>query len=224
MTIAPETLKELIKNAIKLIIDSKDFKIILIDSAGNVISDISLSTLRDALKGANNKDFSTLEADVEDIKGALDSVGTDKIRTSIVDALPESPFNLSKVAGTALTGRDWSSDFEKLQNLDVLLSTRAPKDEGETIEICKDADITGSVTTQLRNFKRWTLYLKVAGAIDITIELSPDGGNTWFTIPESPISFSGAGDDVIEFGYDATHIKLTGSNTNAVTAIIRGVY
>ena len=50
-----------------MIIDSKDFKIILIDSAGNVISDISLSALRDALKGTDNKDFSTLEADVESI-------------------------------------------------------------------------------------------------------------------------------------------------------------
>ena len=72
MTIAPETLKEIIKTAIKLIIDSKDFKIILIDSAGNVISDIKLSDLRDALKGSNNKDFSTLEADVESILAQID--------------------------------------------------------------------------------------------------------------------------------------------------------
>ncbi|MEM2261256.1 MAG: hypothetical protein QXK24_02265 [Ignisphaera sp.] len=33
--------------------------------------------------------------------------------------------NIIKIAGTDLTARDWSSDFEKLQNLDVLLSTRA---------------------------------------------------------------------------------------------------
>ena len=32
---------------------------------------------------------------------------------------------LAKVSGVALTGRDWSSDFAKLQNLDVLLSSRA---------------------------------------------------------------------------------------------------
>jgi len=100
----------------------------------------------------------------------------------------------------------------------------ATKDEGDTIIICKDADISGGVTVALKNFKRWTLYLKVADAIDITIELSPDGGNTWFIVPESPISFSAAGDDIVEMGYDATHIRLTGSNTNAVTAIIRGVF
>jgi len=114
----------------------------------------------------------------------------------------------------------------KVADTDLLeeLQTKAPKDEGETIEICTNADISGGVTAELKNFKRWTLYLKTADAIDITIELSPDGGTTWFTVPESPVSFSAAGDDVIEFGYDATHIRLTGSNTNAVTAIIRGVF
>jgi hypothetical protein len=63
------------------------------------------------------------ESTLAAIKAALASVGTDKLRASIVDALPESPFNLSKVAGTALTSRDWSGDFAKLQNLDILLSS-----------------------------------------------------------------------------------------------------
>jgi len=111
-----------------------------------------------------------------------------------------------------------------LAKLDVALSTRAPKDEGETITICTNADTSGGVTASLKNFKRWTLYLKVSAAMDITIELSPDGGTTWYEIPESPISFSAAGDDVLEVGYDATHIKLTGSTTDTVTAQIRGVY
>jgi len=115
--------------------------------------------------------------------------------------------------------------YSKLNSqLDVLLSSRAPKDEGETVTIASSADISSGVTAALKNFKRWTLYLKAAGAIDITIELSPDGGTTWFTIPESPVSFSAAGDDVIEFGYDATNIRLTGSNGTQVTAQVRGVY
>ncbi|RLI73912.1 hypothetical protein DRP04_15250 [Archaeoglobales archaeon] len=107
---------------------------------------------------------------------------------------------------------------------DVALSTIAPKDEGETITICTNADISSGVIASLKNFKRWTLYLKAAAAMDIKIELSPDGGTTWYEIPDSPISFSAAGDDVLEVGYDATHIKLTGSTTDAVTAQIRGVY
>jgi len=62
------------------------------------------------------------DSTVSAIKNALASVGTDKLRATVVDALPESPFNITKVAGTALTGRDWSSDLAKLQNLDVALS------------------------------------------------------------------------------------------------------
>jgi hypothetical protein len=37
-------------------------------------------------------------------------------------SIGESPFNVTKVAGTALTARDWSGDFAKLQNLDTALS------------------------------------------------------------------------------------------------------
>ena len=97
-------------------------------------------------------------------------------------------------------------------------------DEGETITIASAEDISAGKTATLKNFKRWTLYLKVAAAMDITIELSPDGGTTWYEAPESPVSFSAAGDDIIEMGYDATHIKLTASTTDAVTAQIGGVF
>jgi len=147
----------------------------------------------------------------------------DFVVTAVADisSIVTASQNLTSIAGTALTGRDWSADFA---NLDVSLSTRAPKDEGATIKIASAADISAGVTAALNNFKRWTLFLHAAAAIDITVELSPDGGTTWFTIPESPISFSAAGDDVIEFGYDATNIRLTGSTTDAVTAIIRGVF
>ena len=57
------------------------------------------------------------------LTGALASRATDKLRVSVVDVLPESPFNLAKVGGVALTGRDWSSDFARLQNLDVQVSS-----------------------------------------------------------------------------------------------------
>ena len=66
-----EAIRELSKN--------KEIKIVIIDSAGNVISDISLSALRDALKGTDNKDFSTLEADVEGIKTQTDKLQFDDL-------------------------------------------------------------------------------------------------------------------------------------------------
>lgn len=94
----------------------------------------------------------------------------------------------------------------------------------ETVSICDAADISGGVTAELSNYSRWTLYIHVAGAIDITVELSPDGGSTWYEIPESALSYSAAADDVLEMGYDATRIRLTGSNATNVTAQVRGVF
>jgi hypothetical protein len=62
---------------------------------------------------------------LDSLAGALATRAMDKLRVSVVDVLPESPFNLARVAGTALTGRDWSIDFARLQNIDVALSSRA---------------------------------------------------------------------------------------------------
>jgi len=95
--------------------------------------------------------------------------------------------------------------------------------DGEQVDICVDADISGGVTAALDNYLRWTLYLHGAGAVDVAIELSPDG-TRYFVIPESPVTFSAAGDDVLEVGYDATHIRLTGSTSVLVTAQVRGVF
>jgi hypothetical protein len=63
------------------------------------------------------------EATLAAIKNALASVGADKLRASVVDSLPLSPFNLTQVGGTLQTARDWSADFAKLQNLDIALTT-----------------------------------------------------------------------------------------------------
>jgi len=62
---------------------------------------------------------------LESLAGALASKATDKLRVSVVDAIPLSPFNLTQISGTSLTARDWSQDFAKLQNLDTALSSRA---------------------------------------------------------------------------------------------------
>jgi len=64
-----------------------------------------------------------IDSNLSSIKNALASVATDKLRVTVVDALPLSPLNLTQVAGTSLTARDWSQDFAKLQNLDVSLSS-----------------------------------------------------------------------------------------------------
>jgi len=88
-------------------------KIRIDDAGGSITVDGTVNV------GNFPSDFpdSGTQSRLDDLKGALASVATDKLRTSVVDALPESPFNITKVAGTALTGRDWSNDFAKLQNL-----------------------------------------------------------------------------------------------------------
>ena len=79
--------------------------------------DVALSTR------ASESTLGSVKSLLDELEDALASVGTDKLRTTVVDALPESPFNITKVAGTALTGRNWSNDFAKLQNLDISLTT-----------------------------------------------------------------------------------------------------
>jgi hypothetical protein len=58
---------------------------------------------------------------VDMLKNALESVGVDRLR--VVGDLTLSEMNVTRVGGVALTGRDWSQDFAKLQNLDVQLSS-----------------------------------------------------------------------------------------------------
>jgi len=95
-------------------------------------------------------------------------------------------------------------------------------DSGETVSICTAADISDGVTASLRNYDSWTLFIHVAGAIDVTVELY--SGENWYEIPESPLSYSEAGDDVLEVGYDGAQIRLTGSNTTEVTSDLRGIF
>jgi hypothetical protein len=83
---------------------------------------VSLTVL---VRGLGVENLKRARQALESLTGALTSRATDSLRVSVVSSLPESPFNLAKVAGTALTGRDWSSDFARLQNIDVALSSRA---------------------------------------------------------------------------------------------------
>ncbi len=91
------------------------------------------------------------------------------------------------------------------------------------IPVADAEDISGGEEAAIGNYSAWTLYLKAAAAIDVTIELSPDGGTTWYEI-EDTVDFAAAGDEIIEFGFMANRIRLTGSNANDVTAQVRGVF
>lgn len=84
-------------------------------------------------------------------------------------------------------------------------------------------DISSSVETEVGNVPVFSVYLSTAGAVTIDVKLSPDGGSTWYTPPESPIEFSAADDDIVNIEYNATDIRLTGRSTTAVQAQIREV-
>lgn len=79
-------------------------------------------------------------------------------------------------------------------------------------------NISGGVTASPASKDERTLYLNVAGAIDVTVELSPDNGSNYYEIDESPFQFTGSGDQVTHFDYDFSSIRLTGSNSTNVQA------
>lgn len=86
------------------------------------------------------------------------------------------------------------------------------------------ADISGGVEQGVQSPSSFTLFVSASAAVEVKVELSPDGGTTYFTPTESPISIgTGGGDAVEHFDYDVSHVKLTGNNTTAVQALIRAV-
>jgi len=127
---APETLRdEIIIAAIKKLVENKEIKVILIDSAGNVISDISLSALRDALRGANNKDFSTLEADVESILAQMD-IKLSELRDALRGTDNRTLTDLYKKAYDSTNDREKISIENDAVGLakDSTLSSRLPRE------------------------------------------------------------------------------------------------
>jgi len=91
-------------------------------------------------------------------------------------------------------------------------------------QLADSEDTSNGVETVIGDVQSYTLFLDVGGAVDLTVELSPDGGETWFEPrDESPISFGGSNTDVYWFEYDADRLKLTGSNDTPVSAQIREV-
>ena len=84
-------------------------------------------------------------------------------------------------------------------------------------------DISSGVSAEVGDVSVFTIYLDVAGAIDITVEASPNGRDDWFELQESPISFSEAGETAVQIEYNVTDIRLTGSDGTAVKAVLREV-
>jgi len=108
MSLGEKTVQRTIENALKDLSTARDIKVVLIDSAGNVISDISLSAHRDALKGTGNRDFTTLETDIEAILAQLDvALSTRASETTLSSILSQLDVALStRASETTLTSID----------------------------------------------------------------------------------------------------------------------
>lgn len=93
---------------------------------------------------------------------------------------------------------------------------------GETA-LANGDDLTGGVEAAIADVQSFTVYLSVDGAVNVDVRASPDGGDSWYSLPEGPVRFESAGDEAIHVRYNMTDLKLVASNDTAVTAQIRQV-
>jgi len=94
---------------------------------------------------------------------------------------------------------------------------------GADSKLADNEDISGGVSQEVKDVSSFTVYLSAGSAVDVTVELSPDGGTTWYEPEESPVSIDGSTDGVERISYDCNKLRLTGSDTTPVTAKIREV-
>jgi hypothetical protein len=141
------------------------------------------------------------ESTLSAIKNALASVGTDKLRITLVDPFPLSSISLTQISGTPLTPRDWSQDFAKLQNIDILLSQHRDAILSRLYEIGQLV-LLGSTTTPLAANASWTSPVdssditgRIVGSVfanqpgTLHIEQSPDNVN-WDVVDSFPVTAS----------------------------------
>lgn len=80
--------------------------------------DITISALRDALRGANTKDFSTLEADAESILGQLD-ITLSTLRDALLDVTLDDLIHNNATVNS--TGQSDSLAVKGAKHIDVLI-------------------------------------------------------------------------------------------------------
>lgn len=84
-------------------------------------------------------------------------------------------------------------------------------------------DISGGVEHVVGNVPEFTVYLSAQAAINVEVKVTPDNGENWYTLPESPVKFTSQGDDAVHIAYNCTHIRLNGSTADGVKVQIREV-
>jgi len=109
-------------------------------------------------------DFAALTADPDLGKGRfwfredINKLRFSKDGVAVTNVLKEDdPLNLAQISGVALTGRDWSLDFAKLQNIDVAHSTLAT-----------ESSLTAELTRKVKGDQG---LLKQVSATDLRLDI-----------------------------------------------------
>jgi hypothetical protein len=119
---------------------------------------ITLSALRDALKGTGNKDFTTLEADIEGIKAQ-----TDKLQ-----------FDASNLLRSAIA----SSEIQVPIDLQSILPKKAEL-------YGADETVAQTISLDIGGFKLVEVHCEASTVTTFGVEISFDNTN-WFTYYTSP--------------------------------------
>jgi hypothetical protein len=158
---------------------------------------------------------------ISDLRGALSSVASDSIRVIVVTTLPESPFNITKVAGTSLTGRDWSQDFAKLQNLDAALSSRASESTLSSIAGALASRATDKLRVSVVDSlprSPFTLYDSAGNELSSYVKnfdtaLSSFTGSAGSSPPSKGVAI---------LGFDGTYLRLLKTTTDGKLLAVLG--
>lgn len=97
---------------------------------------------------------------------------------------------------------------------------------GGSSKVADAANISTGKVVKTNDVESSTLFLDVDGAVNVTLEFSPnDEGDDWYQPREgSPVEFSQANTEIVEIGYDYRRLRLTSDDANvAVTAEVREV-
>jgi hypothetical protein len=84
-------------------------------------------------------------------------------------------------------------------------------------------DLTDPVEAAIADVQSFTVYLRADGEVNVDVEASPDGGDSWFSLPEAPVRFAAAGEEAIHIRYNMTDLRLSADSDVPVTAQLRQV-
>lgn len=158
-----------------------------------------------------------MDRNVDMLKNALESVGADKVRVAVVDALPRSPFYLTDGAGAELSDYVKNIDIALTALRDAILSkldelgklvpldyTTTPLGAGASWTSAVDSDpTTGYIVGSVYADQAGTLY----------IEQSPNSTN-WDVVDSFPVSAGNGFGFTVEKVCPYTRVRYVNGTTS----------